>query len=266
MSRLLALLLAATLLTAAGPARATQCKGNKVWCKTLKSCTYADACPKPKPKPRPPPRPRKVTPTCPADMVEIPAGTFVMGADDPNADPDEAPKHPQETAAYCIDTTEVTVSAYLRQGGQLHCPGQIQTPLSPVACVTWAEAAAHCHSLDRRLPTEVEWERAARGDVGGTYPWGEAPPSCETAVIDAEGAGCRLAQDVGSRPTGKSPHGALDMVGNVAEWVADWYAPDALRSVRGGSWATRDVGLRPSDRDAERPDLRDVTLGFRCAR
>ena len=80
------------------------------------------------------------------------------------------------------------------------------------------------------------------------------------------GDGCGELEPAGSRPAGRSPHGALDMVGSLTEWVADWYAPRVLRSVRGGSWASHEVGLRPSDRDGEDPETRDTTLGFRCAR
>ena len=260
---------------------------------------------------------------CPADMVLVPAGKLFMGDDEGSAL--ERPAHQVAMSAFCMDLTEVTVERYKACSDRGDCKrapvtnewegmsaGEAKAfdPLCnarepqlrgahPMNCVGWDMAATYCAAAGRRLPTEAEWEYAARGSDGRRYPWGDEAPN-ET-LLNACGKECgdlgkqaRLpleplyAKDdgwpstapVGSYPRGKSRFGALDLAGNVWEWTADWYAPysaDAqtdpkgpaqgkLRIVRGGAWNTSSNGqLRPTARHRDMPDKRSFALGFRCA-
>jgi formylglycine-generating enzyme required for sulfatase activity len=142
----------------------------------------------------------------------------------------------------------------------------------PVNCVDWSQAEAYCEWRSQRLPTEWEWEWAARGrDEGRTYPWGEAAPSCTYAVMYAGGSGCgqNRTWDVGSRSTaGDSRDGLRDMSGNAWEWTDSWSdASEVSRVLRGGSWvdAVADY-FRADRRDIVEPSLRVDNVGFRCAR
>ena len=232
----------------------------------------------------------------PGDMVEVPAGEFTMGSI--IGDPDEAPVHSVYLDAFWIDRTEVTVDAYAacveagacsRGNSSSSCNwNRTDRGDHPVNCVTWKQAHDYCAWVGARLPTEAEWEKAARGTDARTYPWGEATPTCDLAVMwDAAvgGFGCdqNRTQPVGSRPSGASPYGAVDLIGNVWEWVNDWYgatyyaeAPAAnptgpengtYRVLRGGSWFDDDPSeLRASFRYGTNPAYSLINDGFRCAR
>jgi formylglycine-generating enzyme required for sulfatase activity len=219
-------------------------------------------------------------------MIFIPAGEFIMGSSeaDAEADDDEKPQHRVYLEAYWIDQTEVTNAMYTGCVAAGVCrpivtprPDMADWPNYPAQGVIWSQAQAYCQWVGRRLPTEAEWEKAARGTDGRLYPWGEAPSDASRANFDF------LVGDVtevGSYPDGASPYGVLDMAGNVWEWVADWYdeayyqeAPyenppgpsfGLTRVIRGGAWNVTGRGLRGATRFWAFPDRNDFD-GFRCA-
>jgi len=241
-------------------------------------------------------------------QVYIPAGTFHMGGYDVRAAPDEFPAHQVTLDAYWIDQLEVTNAMYQLcvSAGVCTLPQNLGTARKanyfnnpefkdyPVIYVTWGQAKAYCEWTGRRLPTEAEWERAARGDDMRTFPWGEDKADYRFANFNM------LVTDtsrVGSYPLGASPFGVLDMAGNVAEWTNDIYSPtfyaSALemfnpvgptsssslrRVVRGGSLGDAEINIRVSKRSSVLgSDLRaqrgspeylgdfSPRIGFRCA-
>jgi serine/threonine-protein kinase len=228
-------------------------------------------------------------------QVYIPSGQFLMGSleSEPGAGKEEKPQHPVYLSVYWIDQTEVTNAMYLRcvREGVCRPPKETRSNTRPayfdeagfgnypVIYVAWKDADTYCRWAGRRLPSEAEWEKAARGDDGRIYPWGEYPPGPGMANFNNQVGDTRA---VGSYPAGASPYGALDMAGNVAEWVADWYDPDyypvspasnptgpeagEFRVYRGGSWFNMQRAMRTAFRLSNYPDLQSNTLGFRCAR
>lgn len=231
-------------------------------------------------------------------MVYVPAGEFLMGSDvsDLQADEDEKPLHPVYLDAFWIDKTEITNSQYQLcvKAGACAPPQNLGKQFSqdnlPVVGVNWSQAVAYCRWSGGRLPTEAEWEKAARGTDGRIYPWGNKFDGSRLNFCDAN---CiadwrdRRADDgygytapVGSYPAGASPYGALDMSGNVWEWTADWYDPDFYkqsayknptgplsgqqRVVRGGSWYYYGANLRVPNRHRDSPTYRYDNIGFRC--
>jgi Sulfatase-modifying factor enzyme 1 len=226
-------------------------------------------------------------------MVYVPGGAFQMGSaeSDALANFDEKPPHPVTLDAFWIDKTEVTNAQYKKcvQAGACkpsEFPDDWDTngDPQPVVGVSWYDAGAYCQWAGATLPTEAQWEKAARGMDGRIYPWGNETATCEYAVMaegGQEGCGRKPAWPVGSKPKGASPYGALDMAGNVWEWVADWYAadyyggspgsnppgPDAgdERLMRGGGWETHGDELRAAYRYSGAPDSGEDEVGFRCA-
>lgn len=172
-------------------------------------------------------------PDRPGVEVYVPAGSFSMGCspDDGACDAAEAPYHEVAMSAFYIDRTEVTREAY----GVCVAAGGCTPPLGsgpacdatdrgayPQTCVTWDQARAYCLWRGRDLPTEAQWEKAARGTDGRVYPWGNSPPTCELS----NQAGCAATLDPAeSHPAGASPYGALNMAGNAGEFVADGWDP-----------------------------------------
>ena len=173
--------------------------------------------------------------TCPTGMVFIAGTSFLMGDSDGLLF--DSPAHRVTLSSYCIDRTEVTVSAYRactdsgcttpELGFECALYGnwtRTDHENHPINCVYWTQARAYCRSGGGDLPTEAQWEYAARGNDGRRYPWGSAVPSNEGCWGHSPGDG-ELTCPVGSFPAGASPFGLLDMAGNVSEWTADWYWP-----------------------------------------
>jgi serine/threonine-protein kinase len=213
-----------------------------------------------------------------ADRLVVPAGPAKVGST--KGDEDERPERTVTVKAFAIDRTEVTRAAYAACVAARRCkavPADAAGPADadpqlPVTGVSWADAQAYCKFANGRLPTEVEWEKAARGADGREYPWG-GQLDCARANwgnFDGEGpcAGKNPGRPtpVGRYPTGASAYGALDLGGNVWEWVADKYDEEPTRRVvRGGSCCSYFVGPRSANRNAWAPEHRDADLGFRCA-
>jgi rhamnose transport system permease protein len=234
----------------------------------------------PSPTPTEPPRPVD-------DMIEIPAGSFILGSDD--TEPNESPAQTMELPAYEIDRFEVTnddfamfvdATGYQTESEQSGAKKTWQNYVEgkgnhPVVKVSWNDAVAYCDWLGKRLPTEMEWEKAARGEEGNLFPWGN---TFEPANANIRAAGIRGTVAVGSFPAGASPYGVEDMAGNVWEWTADPYQgypnstyvddfySDDLRVTRGGGWFDDEPQIRSTNRSAAALEAANDDLGFRCAR
>jgi len=152
----------------------------------------------------------------------------------------------------------------------------------PTLYVTWAEAKDLCMAKGKRLPTEAEWEKSARGPLGNLFPWGQTAPNPTLAMFGQHHVHeIPILAAVDSHEAGKSPYGLHHMSGNVAEWVQDWFGADyyaympernpagptsgRYKSVRGGSWKSKQIMLRTATRGGSAPDQRSATIGFRCA-
>jgi formylglycine-generating enzyme required for sulfatase activity len=221
-------------------------------------------------------------------MAEIPAGLFTMGYS--GGLEDEQPEHEVDLAAFEMDIFEVTniqFADFVESGGyqtDAEQAGSQQTWRTeftdgkdnfPVVRVSWNDATAYCEWAGKRLPTEEEWEKAARGPENFLYPWGnEFDPS----VVNGKASGLRNPVTVGSYGDGVSPYGMYDMAGNVWEWTASWYQPypgnevpspyygEQFRVLRGGGWFDTESELRTTRRSANVPTAANDDIGFRCAR
>jgi formylglycine-generating enzyme required for sulfatase activity len=210
----------------------------------------------------------------PGEMVRIPAGTFTMG----EAGASEVRSVTVKTFEF--DKTEVTVAQYKAcvDAGKCTKPGltagcRWESPegdLYPVACVDWSQATVYCGWAGKRLPTETEWEFAARGTDSRVYPWGNDPPDRQRICMENLN-GC----PVGTRPAGASPFGVLDLGGNVAEWTESVYCVSGIagskcadrRLVRGQAWrASEPAVVRAAARTDMDPTTQFASIGFRCAR
>jgi len=224
------------------------------------------------------------TPSAPPGMVYVPAGEFIMGSDE--GDSDERPVHTVYLDAFHIDRTEVANAQYQAcvEAGACDAPSNTtyydnsNYAQHPVVHVSWNDADAYCQWADKRLPNEAEWEKAARSTDRRTYPWGGGI-DCDYAQY-GECSGQTV--PVGSKLKGISPYGALNMAGNVLEWVADWYdsgyysqspprnplgpGSGEFRGLRGGSWDNRPHLVRTAGRFWDNPSTRYYDVGFRCAR
>ena len=218
------------------------------------------------------------------DLVRVPGGPFVMGGGD---QADEQPRRTVVVSTFYIDRDEVTRADYARCVAAGACPparGATAADAAsrlPVTGVSWFDAARYCRFAGERLPTEAEWERAARGTDGRIYPWGDEPDCARANFGNYDGEG-RCPKNPG-RPEAVGARGGEihDLAGNVWEWVADWYDPTyyrhapatnpkgpahgARRVVRGGACCSMFGLPRASNRLAFPPSYRDEDLGFRCA-
>lgn len=246
----------------------------------------------------------------PAPMVLVPEGWFLMGTvrkdDNPYGmetqfDDTEMPQRRIWLDAYEIDRDEVSLAEYLAwlQARGRQTPEELQRLIRhlisvhslpdyvmarwPALYVVWQEAADFCEGSGKRLPTEAEWEKAARGPDGQLFPWGRAKPERGLAVFGQHHMHeIPLVAAVDSGEEGRSPFGLHHMAGNVAEWAQDWFGIDyyvvmpernppgpatgRYKSVRGGSWRSNPDMLRTATRGGAVPDQRAATIGFRCAR
>ena len=264
------------------------------------------------------PRDSSIDSAVPDDMALVPGGTFTMGLNHPRAIPDEMIEHRVTVESFYLDKTEVTNAAYQQcvDAGVCRRPRDIdtqksgfeplklfRTPQRPVTGVSRQDAIAYCRWAGKRLPTEAEFERAARGDDNRMYAWGNESPTAAVAVYAS-----KVTRDVGSCPKGAGPYGHLDLAGNVWEWTADLYDPfaysregasrgipanceiikqtqDQLRKekkqgftgtnpiptdcdhvLRGGAFNYFSWGLRASNRVHHPEDWRIIMAGFRCAK
>ena len=231
-----------------------------------------------------------------ASMVLIPAGKFTMGSGngDKEAQHDERPSHEVYLDAYYIDQYEVTTAQYKtfmqttrhdkpRYWDQVRLPRDAQ---KPVIGISWDDAQAYCQWAGKRLPTEAEWEKAARGTDHRTYPWGNSLPNSNTANFskkwDSQALYVEKLKAVGSYKQGKSPYSVYDLAGNVWEWVHDWYTNDYYaqspeknprgpstgnhKVLRGGSWSNKARNLRSADRFRVNPTNLYGHAGIRCAK
>jgi formylglycine-generating enzyme required for sulfatase activity len=228
------------------------------------------------------------------DFVHVPAGAFLMGSDpskDNFAQPDEMPQHSVALSAFFIGRYPVTNAQYAAFAHSQGKPFDLRAGKEnhPVVYASWEEAVAFCEWASQvtghriRLPSEAEWEKAARGDDGRLYPWGSAWDPRALNSADG-GAGDVTPVDMHS-PAGDSPYGAVDMVGNVWEWIADWYGSDVYeaavkagaridpagpdngshRVLRGGCHFFRQSGTRAARRFKYNPRYRCYDIGFRVA-
>lgn len=230
----------------------------------------------------------KVRPSIPPGaMATVPTGKVRMGSD--NGDADEKPITERGVSTFEIDVLEVTVADFEAcvQAGKCSEPvraegkcnwGKPERRDHPVNCVDQAQAAAYCASVGKRLPSETEWEMAARGPAGRTYPWGNEPPGgqlCWNGVGSDVGKGKRDSTCVvGTHPAGITAEGVHDLAGNVWEWTSSKYCPyekpdcgDERAVFRGGGFNNSAPGyVRGADRTKDKPSARNDNLGFRCAR
>lgn len=227
------------------------------------------------------------------ETVSVPAGEFAMGTTDQQQAllkrrrwwlsrfAHEKPAHRVHLDAFNIGTYEVTNSqwnVFARATGRSEKTGP---ETHPVVEINWFDARAFCTAFGMRLPTEAEWEQAARGTDGRLFPWAAEIDSSLAHYWD-DGHRTYAAMPAGRFPKGVSPYGAFAMAGNVLEWVADWYDPDyyarspaqnptgpedgKYRIVRGGAWTDAPRSLRTAMRWRYAPEEARVSIGFRCAR
>jgi len=243
-------------------------------------------------------------------MLTVAVGPFLMGTArmsegsfslETQYDDTEQPQRRVWLDSFEIDRDEVSMGEYLSWllGHQRAIPEEVQKLIehmtrvhalppeilarSPALYATWPEASEFCRAQGKRLPREAEWEKAARGDSGHLFPWGQQPPTPELAKFGQYHVHeIPIVAPVESGEEGRSPYGLHHMAGNAAEWVEDWFGIDyyatmpdrnprgpisgRYKVVRGGSWKSAPVMLRTATRSGASPDRRAATIGFRCAR
>jgi formylglycine-generating enzyme len=225
-------------------------------------------------------------------MVWISEGPFPMGSPEAEGDPDEFPPRVTYLSGFFIDLYEVTGKEFQEFVKGTGFPpavvpvfqddlSRITDPDLPVVGVSWDQVKAYCEWSGKRLPTEAEWEKAARGEQTLKWPWGGLSGK-ELGNVVGEQDGFKYSAPPGSFELGRSPYGVYDMGGNVAEWVQDWYDPAYYavapfqdpkgpekgkhRVYRGGSWNDSLANIRTAKRFAAAPHQASAAIGFRCAK
>jgi iron(II)-dependent oxidoreductase len=245
-----------------------------------------------------------------APMLTVAEGLFIMGTARTSHEPfsfelqyddTEQPQRRVWLNRYEIDRDEVSLGEYLLwlQQQQRHLPEEVRKLIDhlttihamppetlarwPALYVTWSEASDFCRTREKRLPTEAEWEKAARGNSGNLFPWGKKPPTSALAMFGQYHVHeIPIIAPVDRGEEGRSPYGLHHMAGNAAEWVEDWFGIDyyatmpdrnphgpangRYKVVRGGSWKSAPALLRAATRSGASPGQRAATIGFRCAR
>lgn len=240
--------------------------------------------------------------SCPPGFLRVPSGTFMMGSPATEGEADEHPQHSLTVTGFCMERLEVTQAEYdacvtanacTPSGADAMCNSQVAGRGGhPVNCVDFNQATVYCNYIGARLPTEPEWEYAARGTDGRKYPWGNQPPNAH--LLNACGDECVAyattvhsetkhamypgndgyaeTAPVGSYPRGASPFGLLDMAGNVYEWTSSPYCnypqhscASIYRMYRGGGWYTEKTAAAAT-RNGHQMTEKSVVVGFRCAK
>ena len=213
-------------------------------------------------------------------MILVPAGSFIRGSNDGSSD--ERPRRRVYLDAFYMDKYPVTNARFRRFGKPKRDYGsKFNGTRQPVVGVTWFQARDYCKSVGKHLPTEAQWEKAARGGDGRKYPWGNAWDGSK--VIWDKNSGGKTHPVDRDYNTHRSPYGAVDMSGNVYEWVSDWHGKGYYRNapnrnpegpasgrgrvVRGGPWSANNPSwFRTAFRNRAGRDYRNFHLGFRCAK
>lgn len=222
-------------------------------------------------------------------MLRLPGGRFMMGSSNPRAPVNERPARALTLEPFWIDRTEVSVGSYRAcvDAGACAPPARASATCTfesgdrelPVSCVHWRDADAYCRFVGKRLPSEREWEYAARGTFATPFPWGTlaACTNAVTLVNDQSARSCAARPSrVGTHPGGASTFGVQDMSGNVEEWTADWYVESlgpgpaprsgAARVLRGGGWLSPPSMSRTTSRNWGSALEAGPNVGFRCAK
>jgi len=235
----------------------------------------------------------------PEGMVLIPDGEFTMGSTEESIHwaakkffsesldyyLEETPDRIVKLDAYYIDKYEITVAKYKKYLEKTGAAApkfldneKYNQPKQPIVGVTWQDAVDYCQWTGKRLPTEAEWEKAARGVDSRKYPWGDAPDPMKANIRGKKKDKFRYSAPVGKFPEGQSPYGVMDMSGNVWEWTQSWFLPyagnqfkngmygETLRVIRGGSWFSNMDLARTTVRGKSLPNQRMNYVGFRCVK
>jgi sulfatase modifying factor 1 len=230
----------------------------------------------------------------PVEMKTVPAGEFLMGSKQEEGRVDERPQRKIYLDAYKIDSNEVSNIRYLNfiretdrkeptnPYSELQLSEQNEVVNLPVVQVTWYDAVDYCRWAGKHLPTEAQWEKAARGVKGLIYPWGSEKPSIKSVNFQKNWEGLKTLWPVSGEIAISSPYGLNGMAGNVREWVQDWYSPEyyknipssnpqgpgigILKVIKGGSWHSFKADIRSASRGKGGFALKTDGIGFRCAK